>query len=143
MDWPPGSGPQPWGFPSCRFELPWYGNLSLQRGRNHRMSFYQRAIYGSSGLYPDVAAIHVHAADIYGNSQIRGISIADLDIARAAKRLIITTERIISNDEIREDPIRTTIPYYLVDAVCEVPYGSYPGNMAYEYFSDEIISRNG
>ena len=88
-------------------------------------------------LYPDVAAIHVHAADIYGNCQIRGISIADLDIARAAKRLIITTERIISNDEIREDPIRTTIPYYLVDAVCEVPYGSYPGNMAYEYFSDE------
>ena len=24
-----------------------------------------------------------------------------------------------------------------VDAVCEVPFGSYPGNMPYEYFSDE------
>jgi len=24
-----------------------------------------------------------------------------------------------------------------VDAVCEVPYGSYPGNMPGEYFSDE------
>jgi len=24
-----------------------------------------------------------------------------------------------------------------VDAVCEVPFGSYPGNMAYEYYSDE------
>ncbi len=88
-------------------------------------------------LYPDVAAIHVHAADIYGNCQIRGITIADLDIARAAKRLIITTERIISSDEIRREPIKTAIPYYLVDAVCEVPYGSYPGNMPYEYFSDE------
>jgi len=88
-------------------------------------------------LYPDVAAIHVHAADVYGNCQVRGITIADLDIARAAKRLIITTEKIISNDEIRKEPIRTVIPYYLVDAVCEVPYGSYPGNMAYEYFSDE------
>ena len=88
-------------------------------------------------LYPDVAAIHVHAADIYGNCQIRGITVADLDIARAAKRLIITTERIISSDEIRKEPIKTAIPYYLVDAVCEVPYGSYPGNMAYEYFSDE------
>ena len=88
-------------------------------------------------LYPDVAAIHVHAADVYGNCWISGITIADLDIARAAKRLIITTERIISNDDIRRDPIRTLIPYYLVDAVCEVPYGSYPGNMAYEYFSDE------
>ncbi len=92
-------------------------------------------------LYPDVAAIHVHAADIYGNCQIQGITIADLDIARAAKRLIITTERIISNDDIRREPIRTAIPYYLVDAVCEVPYGSYPGNMAYEYFSDEAHLR--
>ena len=88
-------------------------------------------------LYPDVVAIHVHAADIYGNCQIRGITVADLDLARAAKRLIITTERIISSDDIRKEPIRTAIPYYLVDAVCEVPYGSYPGNMAYEYFSDE------
>jgi glutaconate CoA-transferase subunit A len=24
-----------------------------------------------------------------------------------------------------------------VDAVCHVPYGSYPGNMPYAYFSDE------
>jgi glutaconate CoA-transferase subunit A len=31
----------------------------------------------------------------------------------------------------------TVIPYYLVNAVCEVPFGSYPGNMPYEYFSDE------
>jgi glutaconate CoA-transferase subunit A len=74
---------------------------------------------------------------MFGNCQIRGITIADLDVARAAKRLIITTERIISNEDIRREPIRTAIPFYLVDAVCEVPYGSYPGNMAYEYFSDE------
>ena len=32
---------------------------------------------------------------------------------------------------------RTVIPFFCVDAVCEVPYGSYPGNMPYEYFSDE------
>jgi glutaconate CoA-transferase subunit A len=88
-------------------------------------------------LYPDVAAIHVHEADVFGNCRIRGITIADLDLARAAKRLIITAERIISSDQIRSEPIRTVIPFYLVDAVCEVPYGSYPGNMAYEYFSDE------
>ncbi len=88
-------------------------------------------------LYPDVAAIHVHEADVYGNCRFQGISISDLDLARAAKRLIITTERIISSEEIRSEPIRTSIPFYLVDAVCEVPYGSYPGNMPYEYFSDE------
>jgi glutaconate CoA-transferase subunit A len=88
-------------------------------------------------LYPDVAAIHVHEADCYGNCRIRGTTVADLDVARAAKRLIVTCERPISNDEIRLDPSRTVIPFFCVDAVCEVPYGSYPGNMPYEYFSDE------
>jgi glutaconate CoA-transferase subunit A len=88
-------------------------------------------------LYPDVAAIHVHEADCYGNCRIRGTTVADLDLARAAKRLIITCERLIPNDEIRRDPTQTVIPFFCVDAVCEVPFGSYPGNMPYEYFSDE------
>jgi glutaconate CoA-transferase subunit A len=88
-------------------------------------------------LYPDVAAIHVHEADCYGNCRIHGTTVADLDVARAARKLIITCERLISNDEIRRDPTRTAIPFFCVDAVCEVPYGSYPGNMPYEYFSDE------
>ena len=60
-----------------------------------------------------------------------------IDLARAAKRLIVTCERLIPNDEIRREPTRTVIPFFCVDAVCEVPYGSYPGNMPYEYFSDE------
>jgi glutaconate CoA-transferase subunit A len=88
-------------------------------------------------LYPDVAAIHVHEADRFGNSRIQGTSVADIDLARAAKRLIITCERLVPEDEIRRDPTRTAIPFFCVDAVCEVPYGSYPGNMPYEYFSDE------
>src|SRR5262249_22221537 len=88
-------------------------------------------------LYPDVAAIHVHEADCFGNCRLVGTSVADLELARAAKRLIITCERLISNDELRRDPTRTVIPFLCVDAVCEVPYGSYPGNMPGEYFSDE------
>ena len=88
-------------------------------------------------LSPDVAVIHVHEADIYGNCRFKGIAVADLDLANASKRLIITTERLISTDVIKADPSLTRIPYLLVDAVCEVPYGAYPGNMAYEYFSDE------
>lgn len=88
-------------------------------------------------LWPDVALIHVHEADIYGNCRIRGISVADLELSRAAKRVIVTCERLISNQTIRENPTATVIPNYLVDAVIEVPFGSYPGNMPYEYYSDE------
>jgi len=88
-------------------------------------------------LYPDVAVIHVHEADRFGNCRIKGTTVADADVARAAKRLIVTCERVIADDEIRHDPSRTIIPFYCVDAVCEVPFGSYPANMPGEYYSDE------
>jgi glutaconate CoA-transferase, subunit A len=88
-------------------------------------------------LYPNVAAIHVHEADRFGNCRIRGTTVADLELSRAAKHLIITCERLIRNEEIRRDPTQTVIPFFCADAVCEVPYGSYPGNMPYEYYSDE------
>jgi glutaconate CoA-transferase subunit A len=99
--------------------------------------FTGKKLVAVPALYPDVGIIHVNQADMYGNAQIKGVSIADLDLARASKRLILTTERIISNDEIRRDPTQNSIPYWLVDAVCHVPYGSFPGNMPFEYYSDE------
>lgn len=92
-------------------------------------------------IYPDVGVIHVHEADRFGNCRIRGTTVADFDLARASKKLIITCERLIPTDDIRQDPTRTIIPFYCVDAVCEVPFGSFPGNMPYEYFSDETHLR--
>jgi glutaconate CoA-transferase, subunit A len=92
-------------------------------------------------LYPDVAAIHVHEADIFGNARLKGTSVADVELARAAKRLIVTCERLVPSDEFRRDPSQTAIPFFCVDAVCEVPFGSYPGNMPGEYFSDEAHLR--
>jgi glutaconate CoA-transferase subunit A len=88
-------------------------------------------------LYPDVGICHVHRSDIYGNCQIDGITIADYDVARASKRVIITAEHLVDTDEICGEPSKTLLPYWLVDAVCHVRYGSYPGNMPYEYYSDE------
>ncbi|MFC1591574.1 CoA transferase subunit A [Thermodesulfobacteriota bacterium] len=99
--------------------------------------FTDKKLAAMPALYPDVALIHVHESDPHGNCRIKGIAVADLELARASKRVIITTERIISNDQIRKHPEATMIPSLCVDAVCEVKYGSYPGNMAGEYFSDE------
>jgi hypothetical protein len=90
-------------------------------------------------LILDVALIHVHRADRYGNAQIEGISGFANEMARACKRLIISAEEIISTDEIRKYPDRTMIPYYLVDAVVHAPFGSHPGEMAYIYGRDEPV----
>ena len=99
--------------------------------------FTGRKLVALPALYPDVSVIHVHEADCFGNCRINGITIADMELARASKRVIITTERLIATDEIRRAPHATAIPALCVDAVCEVPCGSYPGNMPGEYFSDE------
>jgi glutaconate CoA-transferase, subunit A len=99
--------------------------------------FTSEKLVAIPALYPDVAAIHVHEADRFGNCRFQGTSVADLDLARAAKRLIITCERLVPHEEMRRNPHQTQIPFLCVDAVCEVPFGSYPGNMPGEYFSDE------
>ena len=77
-------------------------------------------------LNPDVALIHVQRCDAYGNAQIDGLPFMDVDLAMAANRVILTTERIVSNDQIRRAPDHTKIPFMAVDAVVEVPFGAAP-----------------
>ena len=87
-------------------------------------------------LNPDVALIHVQRCDVYGNAQIDGLPFMDMDIAMAANKVILTTERIVSNDQIRRSPDQTKIPFIAVDGVVEVPYGCAPHECygAYEPF---------
>ncbi len=77
-------------------------------------------------LNPDVALIDVQRCDEYGNAQIDGLQFMDLDIAMAANKVILTTENIVSNDQIRRRPDQTKIPFLTVEAVVEVPYGAAP-----------------
>jgi len=77
-------------------------------------------------LNPDVALIHVQRCDAYGNAQIDGLQFLDIDLAMAANRVILTTERIVSNEQIRRSPDQTKIPFFAVEAVVEAPFGCAP-----------------
>ncbi len=93
-------------------------------------------------LNPDVALIHVHQADLYGDARIFGTNLFALEAAMASHRVIVSAEEIVEPDEFRKDPMRTTIPYFLVDAVVHVPFGAYPGSMPARYEIDlEHIDR--
>ncbi len=85
-----------------------------------------RTLHAVPALFPDVALLHVQKADPLGNCQIDGYPHMDGDIARAASTVLVTAERIVSEDEIRLHPDRTIIPGFLVDALAHAPYGSYP-----------------
>ena len=87
--------------------------------------------------YPDVAVIHVPRCDMFGNAQIDGIMVEDFELSRASRHLIVTTEKIVESSKIRQEPWKTVIPFYLVSAVVETPFGSHPCQMPYQYFFDE------
>ncbi|NPV30613.1 MAG: hypothetical protein HPY58_13400 [Firmicutes bacterium] len=78
-------------------------------------------------LQPDWALVHVHEADEMGNARIYGNTFQDVLLTRAAKRTIITAERIVPTETFREKPELTTIPYIFVEAVVEAPKGAAPG----------------
>jgi glutaconate CoA-transferase, subunit A len=89
-------------------------------------------------LNPDVAILHTQRCDPYGNVQSDGLPFMDQDIAMAADKVIITTERIISNEQVRRKPDQTKIPFFCVDAVVEVPYGCLPHECFGEYEPDFV-----
>ena len=87
-------------------------------------------------LNPDVALLHVHQADQFGNARIFGAGIAPVEAAMASRHVILSAEEIIDSEEIRRQPQRTSIPYYMVDAVVHAPFGCYPGSMPGLYGAD-------
>lgn len=87
-------------------------------------------------LNPDVALIHAHQADMYGNTRIFGAGVSPVEMAMASKKVIVSAEEIVDPLEIRKQPQRTTIPYYFVDAVVHAPFGSYPGSVQGLYAAD-------
>src|SRR5437660_919041 len=87
-------------------------------------------------LFPDVALLHVHRADRFGNCQIDGYPHMDADIARAATTVIVSAEEILDDDAVKRQPDRTLIPGLVVDAVVEAPYGAFPGECYGLYETD-------
>jgi glutaconate CoA-transferase subunit A len=87
-------------------------------------------------LFPDVALLHVHRADRFGNCQIDGYPHMDADMARAAATVLVTTEELIGEEEVRRRPDRTAIPGFLVDALVLAPFGAYPHEVWGRYHAD-------
>ncbi len=81
----------------------------------------------------DLALIHVQKASFDGTCSIEGDEFHDVDIAIASKRCIVTCEELVSNEEIRKDPSKNSIPGFCVDAVVHVPYGAHP-SQCYNYY---------
>jgi len=94
-------------------------------------------------LVPDVALVHAHRADCYGNVQYEPTILwPDIGIMpMAAKRVIVTAEEIVDTEILRRHPDRTILPGFIVDAVVEVPYGAHPTSFFPNYTYDSDFHR--
>ncbi len=81
----------------------------------------------------DTAIIHVQKASPNGTVRIEGPEFHDVDIAVAARKTIVTCEELISDEEIRKEPTKNSIPAFCVDAVVHVPFGAHP-SQCYGYY---------
>ena len=87
-------------------------------------------------LKPDVAIIHAQRADSSGTIQIEGTGGSDLELAKAADKVIVSVEEIVPTEIIRENPYKTKIPRFYVDMVIEAPFGAHPTSSIPTYVGD-------
>lgn len=121
----------------------WGSDLIAQRPEFFQVMkspFSNEEVVTVKALRPDWAIIHVQEADQYGNARILGSDFQDVLFSRAAKKTIITTEKLVETDIFRQEPKLTSIPYFLVEAVVLVPEGAKPGICYPEY---DIVDATG
>ncbi len=89
---------------------------------------------------PDVSIVHAQKADELGNVVIEGFTTQEPEMVRASSSVIVSCEELISSEEIRRYPDRTTVPYIFVDAVVVQPWGSYPTSTygCYEHDAEHL-----
>ena len=88
-------------------------------------------------LRPDVAAIHVTMADIYGNAIMLGTEWSRFEMSRASDKVVLVADRIVHTDCMRQYPNLVRIISEIVDAVVYWPYASWPQASCGLYDSDE------
>lgn len=91
-------------------------------------------------LTPDVSVVHVQVADRDGNCRIHGPRWENEEQAKAARRVVVIAEELVSTDEIRREPERTVIPGHRVDAVVHQPFGAHPTAVfgCYDYDAEHL-----
>src|SRR4030042_1417524 len=95
-------------------------------------------------LRPDIALIHGIAADRCGNLIMTYPLGPDVFGAWGAKNgVIVSAEKIVPTEYIRNHSHLVRIPSYMVKAVCEMPFGAHPGGMSnrglpeFEHYFDD------
>jgi glutaconate CoA-transferase subunit A len=99
--------------------------------------FTGRVVGALQPLRPDLAAIHVTFSDPLGNAIMLGTEWSRFELSRAAKKVVLVADHIVSTDCMRQYPNLVRIPDIVVDAVVHTPFAAWPQCSPGLYDSDE------
>jgi glutaconate CoA-transferase subunit A len=108
-----------------------------------RCPFTGQTLQALAAIEADISLVHGFSADVYGNvvRPLRRNTEIDVLIAKAARKLVVTVERLISHREVRRHSDAVVIPHNWVAAVTPVPYGAHPLECEGHYAPDEAHLR--
>lgn len=89
----------------------------------------------------DVALIHVQKAGLDGTVRIEGPTFVDVDLAMAARRLIVSCEELVDPEVLRREPWLNQIPSIIPAALVHIPFGAHPSQCVSYYDYDPEMMR--
>ena len=92
-------------------------------------------------IRPDVAIVHAQVADAQGNVLFEGPKYEDVLFSRAARRVIVTAERIVGDGWFAASETKADIPHFLVSHVVYAHRGASPGACYNHYEPDDASLR--
>ena len=130
----------------------------VQQGRHERRQEFQgpqeevhpdgRALLGrgrhgaAAPARPELSIIHVAQCGDKGTARWRGVGTIDKEISFAADRVVILAEEVVPESEMRKLPEANQIPYFVVDAIVECPWGAFPSSVPFYYDYDAPFMRD-
>jgi glutaconate CoA-transferase subunit A len=97
----------------------------------------ERAMLKVPAIHLDVVLLHAQQADELGNVQYFGPVFFDVLMAQAAKKVIVSVDRVVPTEAIRRDNHLTKLPSAFVHSVVEAPFGAHPTSSGGLYEADD------
>ena len=97
----------------------------------------ERAMLKVPAIHLDVLLLHAQQADQLGNIQYFGPVFFDVLMAQAAKKVIVSVDRIVPTETIRRSNHLTKLPSAFVHSVVEAPFGAHPTSSGGLYEADD------
>ncbi len=87
--------------------------------------FTQKPTVLITPLNPDIAIVHVQISDEQGNAIIYGPLWDNVEMVKSSKKVILISDKIVSQPMMLQEAERITIPGHRVEAVVPLTFGAY------------------